>query len=61
MFLHNNLDVSHIIRNNDNVLISWDKATLDLPIYDFIRLYKKILINMILVNYIKNILKDFPY
>lgn len=40
VFLHNNLDFEHLIRNNDNVLISWDNATRDMPIYDFIKLYK---------------------
>lgn len=41
VFLHNNLDFDHLIRNNDNILISWDNAKTDMPIYDFIRLYKK--------------------
>lgn len=41
VFLHNNLDFNHLIRNKDNILISWDKATRDIPIYDFISLYKK--------------------
>ena len=30
-----------MIRGNENVLISWDKAIFDVPIYDFINLYKK--------------------
>ncbi len=40
VLLHNNLSPEHLIRAQDNILISWDKATYDLPIYDFIKLYK---------------------
>ena len=40
VFLHNNLDFEHLIRNNDNILISWNNAKRDMPIYDFIKLYK---------------------
>lgn len=40
VLLHNNLDPRHLIRNGDNILISWNNATRDLPIYDFIKLYK---------------------
>lgn len=41
VLLHNNLDTKHLIKNKGNILISWDKATRDLPIYDFIKIYKK--------------------
>lgn len=41
VLLHNNLDVDHILRSNDNVLISWNKSYRDIPIYDFIKLYKE--------------------
>ena len=41
VLLHNNLDTKHLIKGKENVLISWDKAIRDLPIYDFIKLYKK--------------------
>lgn len=40
-FLHNNLDTNHIIRNDGNILISWNKSKRGLPIYDFINFYKK--------------------
>lgn len=39
--IHNNLDINHLLRNSDNVLISWDYAKRNMPIYDFIDLYKK--------------------
>lgn len=39
--LHNHLELDHFIRNRNAYLISWDKAKIDLPIYDFYKLYKK--------------------
>lgn len=39
--LHNHLELDHFIRNRDAYLISWDKAKIDLPIFDFYKLYKK--------------------
>ena len=41
VLLHNNLDPKHLIKGTDNILISWDKSVRDLPIYDFIKVYKK--------------------
>ncbi|MBQ9834574.1 MAG: hypothetical protein IJO33_05215 [Bacilli bacterium] len=38
--VHNNLEASHLIRNNDNYLISWDYAKVDTPIIDIVKLYK---------------------
>lgn len=57
VLLHNNLDVKHLIKSDDNVLISWDNAVRDLPIYDFIKLYKnnydKYDFNILYKEYIK--------
>ena len=39
--IHNNLDLSHFIRNKKNYLISWDKSKIDMPIYDLYKLYNK--------------------
>src|SRR5574344_376191 len=36
--LHNNLDLNHYRKNK---LISWDKAKIDMPIFDIYKLYKK--------------------
>lgn len=40
VLLHNNLSLNHIIKNKENRLISWNYSLRDLPIYDFIKLYK---------------------
>ena len=39
--LHNNLDLSHFLRNNNSYLISWDKSKVDMPIFDLYKLYKR--------------------
>ena len=39
--IHNNLDLSHFIKNSNDYLISWDKSKIDLPIFDLYKLYNK--------------------
>ena len=39
--IHNNLSLEHYLLKDRAYLISWDKSTKDLPIYDIIGLYKK--------------------
>ena len=39
--IHNKLELSHLIRNTTNYLISWDNSTIDTPIKDLIKYYKK--------------------
>ncbi|HPF83199.1 MAG TPA: hypothetical protein PLV83_03405 [Bacilli bacterium] len=39
--LHNNLDVDHFIKNEDSYLVSWDKAKIDMPIFDLYKFYLK--------------------
>ena len=58
--LHNNLDTSHLIRNKDNILISWDYVKRDLPIYDFIKLYKSNYNKYDFSELYKEYLKGFP-
>ena len=37
--VHNNLKLSHYIRNSRDYLISWDKSKIDIPIFDLYNLY----------------------
>lgn len=37
--IHNNLNLSHFIKNNNDYLISWDKSKIDIPIFDLYKLY----------------------
>ena len=41
VFLHNNLDLSHVLIDKKPYLISFDKSKVDIPIYDLIKLYEK--------------------
>ncbi len=38
---YNNVDLSHLIESDNPLLINWDKAKIDLPIYDLFLLYEK--------------------
>ena len=40
-FIHNNLELDHLLYDDRPYLISWDKSKIDLPIYDLIHLYEK--------------------
>lgn len=39
--LHNNLDLSHFIRNDESYLISFEKSKIGSPIFDLYKLYKR--------------------
>lgn len=39
--LHNNLDLSHFIKNKSAYLISWNKSKIDIPIFDLYKLYRR--------------------
>ena len=39
--LHNNLDLSHFIKNRSSYLISWNKSKIDIPIFDLYKLYRR--------------------
>ncbi len=56
--VHNNLSIDHFLQNDKKYLISWDKAKIDLPIFDLYRLYlnnyKDVDFNQMLKLYEKN-------
>ena len=39
--IHNNLEINHFIKNEQDYLISWDKSRVDSPIMDLINFYHK--------------------
>lgn len=39
--IHNNVSVEHLIINEHNYLVSWDKSKIERPIYDLLEFYKK--------------------
>lgn len=58
--LHNNLDINHFIRNNDSYLISWDKAKIDIPIFDLYKLYKKYSLDYDFESILKKYETNYP-
>ncbi len=60
VLLHNDLAKDHLIRSDENVLISWNKSVRDLPIYDFIKLYKNNYADYDFNHLYKEYVKKFP-
>lgn len=58
--LHNNLDLSHFLRNNNSYLISWDKSKIDIPIFDLYKLYKRVGLDFEFTEIIKRYEKNYP-
>ncbi len=58
--LHNNLDLSHFLRNNNSYLISWEKAKIDMPIFDLYKLYKKVGLDFEFTEILKRYEKNYP-
>ena len=58
--IHNNLDLEHIIINNNPYLISWSKAKYDLPLFDFYTLYKSYALEYDFDSLLKLYEKDYP-
>lgn len=44
--VHNNLELEHFIKNENDYIISWDNYIIDTPIIDITKLYKKIYLTM---------------
>lgn len=58
--LHNNLDLSHFLRNNKSYLISWDKSKIDIPIFDLYKLYKHNGLQVEFSEVLKRYEKNYP-
>lgn len=58
--IHNNLNVEHFIRNRNSYLISWDKARIDIPIFDIYKLYKKHALDYEFSEILKNYERSYP-
>ncbi len=57
--IHNNLNVTHLIRNKENYLISWDNYKIDTPILDIVKLYHNEFFNYDFEPILNNYFKDF--
>lgn len=58
--LHNNLELNHFIRNNNSYLISWNKAKIDMPIFDLYKLYRKHALDFDFETILKSYEKNYP-
>ncbi len=58
--LHNNLDLSHFIKNKDSYLINWDKAHIDVPIFDLYKLYKRHALDFNFESLFRTYEKNYP-
>ena len=58
--IHNNLDIDHFLKDQNNYLISWDKSRIDLPIYDLYKLYKRNNLNYDFETLLKRYERTYP-
>lgn len=58
--LHNNLDISHFIRNKEAYLINWDKSKIDIPIFDLYKLYKRHSLDYDFEEVLKRYERNYP-
>ena len=58
--LHNNLDLSHFIKNDNSYLISWDKSKIGIPIFDLYILYKRHALDYDFSEILKDYEKNYP-
>lgn len=58
--VHNNLELSHYLKSNRDILISWDNYVIDTPIIDIVKLYKKEYMNIDFSEVLSRYLYKFP-
>lgn len=58
--IHNNLNLSHFIRNKNAYLISWRKARIDMPIFDLYKLYLNHALEFDFSEILKRYEKNYP-
>ena len=60
VLLHNNLDLSHFLNNDNSYLISWSKSKVDLPIFDLYKLYKRHCLDFDFIEVINRYELNYP-
>jgi hypothetical protein len=58
--LHNNLDLSHFVRNKNSYLVSWNKSKIDIPVFDLYKLYRKHAIDFDFHEVLRHYEKNYP-
>ena len=60
--IHNNLSLNHYIKNNNNdYLISWDKAKTDTPVLDMVKFYQNNYFDINFNKILDNYLSQYPW
>ena len=57
---HNNLSLEHYLKEDKPYLISWEKSTIDMPIYDLISLYNNHYLEFDFTDLLKIYLSKYP-
>lgn len=58
--VHNNLRLSHLLENDKNYLVSWDKSKIDIPIFDLYNLYNIHCMDYPFIELLKDYEKVYP-
>lgn len=58
--VHNNLDLSHYIRNSYDYLVSWDKSKIDIPVFDLYNLYNNHCLDFDFYEVLKRYEQSYP-
>ncbi len=58
--IHNNLNLTHFIKNSNDYLISWDKSKIDSPIFDLFKLYNNHALDFNFVDILKKYESIYP-
>ena len=58
--VHNNLDLSHYIRNSYDYLVSWDKSKIDIPVFDLYNLYNNHFLDFDFFELLKRYEQTYP-
>ncbi len=57
--LHNKLELSHYIKGDNDYLVSWDDSTIDTPVWDIVKFYKKEYYDLEFSSILKEYLDDY--
>lgn len=58
---HNNLSLDHYLKNKKDYLISWSKSTIDTPVLDLAKFYRKEYFNLNFEDLLESYFKIFSY
>lgn len=58
--LHNNLKLSHMLRNENSYFINWDKSKIGIPIFDFYKLYRNHALEFDFSDLLRHYEKHYP-